>query len=89
MQRDGLLANIAVVEVLALEPNADGLIYLAKVMVDCKLASSAGEARRAIDGGAVKINGEAVAPKGYNVAPELLVPGTVLQSGKRKWAKLV
>ena len=74
---------------IALEPNADGLIYLAKVMVDCKLASSAGEARRAIDGGAVKINGEAVAPKGYNVAPELLVPGTVLQSGKRKWAKLV
>ena len=74
---------------VALEPNADGLIYLAKVMVDCKLASSAGEARRAIDGGAVKINGEAVAPKGYNVAPELLVPGTVLQSGKRKWAKLV
>ena len=73
---------------IALEPNADGLIYLAKVMVDCKLASSAGEARRAIDGGAVKINGEAVAPKGYNVAPELLVPGTVLQSGKRKWAKL-
>ena len=74
---------------IALEPNADGLIYLAKVMVDCKLASSAGEARRAIDGGAVKINGEAVAPKGYNVAPELLVPGTILQSGKRKWAKLV
>ncbi len=74
---------------IALEPNADGLIYLAKVIVDCKLASSAGEARRAIDGGAVKINGEAVAPKGYNVAPELLVPGTVLQSGKRKWAKLV
>ena len=74
---------------IALEPNADGLIYLAKVMVDCKLASSAGEARRAIDGGAVKIDGEAVAPKSYNVAPELLAPGAILQSGKRKWAKLV
>ena len=73
---------------IALEPNADGLIYLAKVMVDCKLASSAGEARRAIDGGAVKINGEAVAPKKYNVSPELL-SGALLQVGKRKWAKLV
>ena len=73
---------------LALDVNDDGLVYLAKVMVECKLASSAGEARRLIDGGGVKINDEQVAPKSYNVAPELL-SDAYIQVGKRKWAHLV
>ncbi|MBQ6395479.1 MAG: tyrosine--tRNA ligase, partial [Atopobiaceae bacterium] len=71
-----------------LSPSDDGTVYLAGVMVSCKLAASAGEARRLIDGGGVRINGEPVAPKGYNVDTKLL-EGATLQVGKRKWAKLV
>lgn len=71
-----------------LTPNDEGLVYLAKLLADAGLAASAGEARRLIDGGGVKIDGEAVAAKSYNIAPELL-EGAVLQVGKRKYAKLV
>ncbi len=71
-----------------LTPNEDGLVYLAKIMHDANLAQSAGEARRLIDGGGVKINGEAVAPKSYNVDPSLL-RDAVVQVGKRKFVKLV
>ncbi len=66
----------------------DGLVYLGRVLVDAKLCSSAGDARRQIDGGGVKIDGEPVAAKCYNVAPEAL-RGHVLQVGKRKFARLV
>ena len=69
--------------------NDQGKVYLAKLMADLKLAQSVGEARRFIDGGGVKINGEAVAAKAYNVDPELLGAGTVIQHGKRKFARLV
>ena len=47
-----------------------------------------GDARRMIDQGGVKINGEAVAAKSYNVAPELL-KDAVVQVGKRKFVRLV
>lgn len=73
---------------LELAPNEDGLVYLAKVLADTGLASSAGEARRLIDGGGVKINGEALSPKTYNVEPAML-EGAVIQVGKRKFARLV
>lgn len=73
---------------LDLTPNEDGLIYMAKVLADTGLAASAGEARRLIDGGGVKINGEALAPKTYNVEPTML-QGAVIQVGKRKFARLV
>ena len=52
------------------------------------LVPSAGQARRDIDGGGVKLDGEAIAPKTYNVDPATLKPGTVLQVGKRKFARL-
>ena len=68
--------------------NDEGTVYLAGVLKDAGLAPSAGEARRLIDGGGVKINQEPVAPKSYNVDPALLAPGTVLQVGKRKYARL-
>ncbi len=67
----------------------DGTVYLAKLMADCGMAKSAGEARRLIDGGGVKINGNPVEKKQYNVPADLLGAGTVLQAGKRRWAKLV
>ena len=71
-----------------LTPNDEGKVYVAKILADAGLCQSAGEARRMIDQGGVKINGEALAAKEYNVAPEKL-EGAVLQVGKRKFAKLV
>ena len=63
-------------------------VYLAKLLVDAKMAQSAGEARRLIDGGGVKINQEALPAKSYNVEPELLKDATI-QVGKRKFVKIV
>ena len=71
-----------------LTPNDDGQVYLARVLVEAGLAKSASEARRLIDGRGVKVNGEAVAPKSYNVDPAVLA-GATLQVGKRHFAKLV
>ncbi len=71
-----------------LTPNDEGLVYVAKLLADAGLAQSAGEARRLIDGGGVKVNGEALTPKSYNVDPALLA-GAVIQVGKRKFVKLV
>ena len=70
-------------------PNDEGKVYLAKLMVDTKIAQSAGEARRLIDGGGVKVDGQAIAAKSYNVDPTLFASGTTLQAGKRRWARLV
>ncbi len=69
--------------------NEQGKVYLAKLLADTKLAASVGEARRFIDGGGVKINGEAVPAKAYNVDPDSLGAGTVVQHGKRKFVRLV
>ncbi|ANE22111.1 MAG: tyrosine--tRNA ligase [Eggerthellaceae bacterium] len=71
-----------------LTPNDEGLVYLAKLLADAGLAKSAGEARRLIDGGGVKINGEALPAKAYNVEPAKL-EGSVIQVGKRHFVKLV
>ena len=54
--------DIAVVSV-DLTPNDEGLIYLPGALKEAGLAPSAGEARRLIDGGGVKVNGEALAPQ--------------------------
>ena len=66
----------------------EGLVYLPAVLQAAGLVPSAGQARRDIDGGGVKLDGEAVAPKTYNVDPASLKPGTVLQVGKRHFARL-
>ena len=71
------------------EANDEGLVYIGKLLVDLGIASTASEARRLVDGGGVKVNGEALAPKRYNVDPTPFVPGAVVQSGKRRWARLV
>ncbi len=71
------------------EDEKNGGVFLPPVLVELKLASSNGDARRLIDGGGVKINGEALAAKTYNVAKDQLASGTVIQVGKRKFAKLV
>ena len=71
-----------------LTPNDEGKVYLAKLLADAGLAQSTGEARRLIDGGGVKVNGQPVPAKSYNVEPSLL-EGATIQVGKRKFAKLV
>ena len=69
--------------------NDEGKVYLAKLLADLEICKSAGEGRRLIDGGGVKVNGEAVASKSYNVDPALFSAGTTVQSGKKRWARLV
>lgn len=69
--------------------NGRGEVYLAKLLVDVKIAQSTGEARRLIDGGSIKIDGKKIAPKFYNVDPSLFQGQTILQSGKKRWARLV
>lgn len=71
-----------------LTPNEEGKVYVAKLIHDAGMAQSVGEARRLIDGGGVKINGEALAAKEYNVDPSML-EGAVIQVGKRKFTRLV
>ncbi|MDO4291547.1 MAG: tyrosine--tRNA ligase [Eggerthellaceae bacterium] len=71
-----------------LTPNDEGKVYVAKLLAEAGMAASAGEARRLIDGGGVKVNGKALAPKSYNVDPALL-EGATIQVGKRKFVKLV
>ena len=69
-----------------LTPDENGLVYVAKILVDAGVAGTASEARRLIDGGGVKVNGEALAPKAYNVAPGVLA-GAEVQVGKKKFVR--
>ena len=71
-----------------LTPNDEGKVYLARIIADAKMAGSVGEARRLIDGGGVKIDGEPVPAKAYNVDPAIL-EGAILKVGKRKFARIV
>ena len=70
------------------EVNDEGKVYLGKLLVDLEIAKSAGEARRLVDGGGVKVNDVAMQPKCYNVDPELFSAGTRVHAGKKRWAKL-
>lgn len=58
---------------------------LTDLLVTTKLADSKSAARRLIDQGAVKIDGVAVADPTTKVTPK---NGTVINAGKRAWAKL-
>lgn len=70
-----------------LTPGEDGMVYFAKVIVDAGAAQSVSAARRLIDEGAVRVNGEALAAKSYNLASESL-KGAEVQVGKKKFFKL-
>lgn len=70
-----------------LTPGEDGMVYFAKAIVDAGAAQSVSAARRLIDEGAVRVNGEALAAKSYNLAPESL-KGAEVQVGKKKFFKL-
>lgn len=62
-------------------------VYLPGLMVELNLCGSAGEGRRLIDGGGVKVNGAAVGSEGYNV-PGHTLAGAVIQVGKRRFARI-
>lgn len=74
--------------VLDLTPGDDGLIYVAGILVQIGFAGSATEARRLIDGGGVRLSGEALKTGEYNIDPARL-EGAIIQVGKRKFARLV
>lgn len=67
--------------------NDDGQVYLAGLLHVSGLASSAGEARRLIDGGGVKINDKALPAKSYNIDADSL-KDSVIKVGKRKFLKI-
>ena len=71
-----------------LTPNDEGLVYLAKIIHDAGMTQSVGDARRMIDGGGVRIDGDPVPAKQDNIAPEA-IKGHVVQVGKRKYARIV
>lgn len=73
---------------LKLACGEDGLIYVPAVLVELGFAASAGEARRLIDGGGVKLSGEALKSKEYGVI-EARLQDQVIQVGKRKFARIV
>jgi len=63
-------------------------VYLPGLLFELELAPSASEGRRLIDGGGVRVDGEQVEPRTYNVA-RAYVDGRLLQVGKRKFARVV
>ena len=56
------------------------------LLVELNFVQSKGEAKRLIQGGGVKINGEKISDTAFVVTPAM---DAVLQAGKRKFAKLV
>ena len=59
------------------------------LLVECRLASSKGDARRSLEQGAVSVNGERVAPGPVDPAPGRAHGRYVLRKGKRSYALLV
>ncbi len=61
-------------------------VLLSKFLVHLGLAASNGEAKRAIQAGAVKINGEKMSNGDLDITPQV---NMIIQNGKRKYIKLV
>ncbi len=66
----------------------EGRIWLPKALVAAGLASSNAEARRAVEQGGVRLNGEPLTDPDAEVSVDDLV-GAVLQLGRRRFARLV
>jgi tyrosyl-tRNA synthetase len=67
-------------------PLADGVVLLARAMTEAGLTKSNGEARRSIEQGGVKLNGEKVS----NINLELAEVGDyIVQIGRRRFARIV
>lgn len=68
------------------EVEADGAVWICRLMTEAGLVKSNGEARRMVKQGAVSLDGEKVADADMEVS---LVEGRILQVGKRRFAKFV
>jgi tyrosyl-tRNA synthetase len=66
----------------------DDPVHVPALLVASGLAASTSGARRDVDGGAVRVDGTALAPKKYDL-PRAELAGRVLASGKRKAVRLV
>ena len=64
----------------------DNEISILDLLVNLNFVASKGEAKRLIQGGGVKLDGEKVSDMGFIITPNM---NKVLQAGKRKFAKLV
>ena len=65
-----------------------GDVYLPGLLQEVGFASSGSEGRRLIDGGGVRVNGEALPAKSYNV-PGAQLKDAVLQAGKLRFVRIV
>ena len=63
----------------------DGKLFLPILMKAAGLCSSTSEGRRLVEGGGVRVNGEAVSMATAAIAP---VNGTIIQVGRRKFVRL-
>ena len=61
-------------------------IGILDLLVNLNFVASKGEAKRLIQGGGVKLDGEKISDMGFMITPNM---DKVLQAGKRKFAKLV
>ncbi|BCJ88101.1 tyrosine--tRNA ligase [Effusibacillus dendaii] len=62
-----------------------GTVWIVKLLTDLKLCPSSGEARRMIQQGAVKLNGEKISDVDTQIEVQ---DGMIFQVGKRKFAKI-
>jgi tyrosyl-tRNA synthetase len=75
---------IAVIPVSAIQ---DGQIWLPRLLVEAGLAASNGEARRAVEQGAVKLDGDLLTDPVAELATDEM-NGRILQLGRRRFARL-
>lgn len=68
--------------------NDAGVVFLPALLVHAGWATSNGEARRLVQGGGIRIDGEQVAADALEIDPARL-SGVVIQSGKRRFARIV
>jgi tyrosyl-tRNA synthetase len=66
----------------------DGRVWLPRLMVGVGLASSNAEARRAVEQGGVRLDGEPIADPDAEMTPDAL-RGRVLQVGRRRFVRLI
>jgi tyrosyl-tRNA synthetase len=81
-------AHMAPEDTPQVEAELDDEVYIPGLLVQLSMVSSAGEGRRLIDQGGVKLDGESLAPHTY-VCARGRIYGSVLQVGKRRFVKVV
>ena len=75
-------------DVPEVELPADGEVWIVDLITRAGFASTNGEARRFIRGGAVRLGGEVVRDESLSLEPED-ISGRILQVGKRRYARFV